>query len=191
MAGRKSLNRPQVVAGRVASRPGRQRPLVLGRQRCRPSRTRPSRAVAPCRRSAPKLDAAIADVGNLAKSIDAAKVGRTVDNVDRFAQGALYLGRKRPSWSGTLRGNGAQRGPRVGHPCHRRTDRDPEHPLEPPLRSPGCSSEIVRKNMPTAPAVLSVALNCDSKHGCTILPVGRKQTMPESANPRGHIEYFE
>ena len=24
-----------------------------------------------------------------------------------------------------------------------------------------------------------VALNCDSKHGCTILPVGRKQTMPE------------
>ncbi|MET0529000.1 MAG: MCE family protein, partial [Microvirga sp.] len=36
--------------------------------------------------TAPKFDAAIADVGNLAKSIDAAKVGRTVDNVDKFTQ---------------------------------------------------------------------------------------------------------
>jgi phospholipid/cholesterol/gamma-HCH transport system substrate-binding protein len=36
--------------------------------------------------SAPKLDAALSDVSNLAKAFDPAKVGRTVDNVDRFAQ---------------------------------------------------------------------------------------------------------
>ena len=36
--------------------------------------------------TAPKLDAAIGDIGNLAKAIDTAKVGRTVDNVDKFTQ---------------------------------------------------------------------------------------------------------
>ncbi len=36
--------------------------------------------------SAPKLDAALDSVGSLAKSFDTAKIGRTVDNVDRFAQ---------------------------------------------------------------------------------------------------------
>ena len=86
MAGRKSLNRPQVVAGRVASRPGRQRPLVLGTSAVPAFQNSTIARGCACRRSAPKLDAAIADVGNLAKSIDAAKVGRTVDNVDRFAQ---------------------------------------------------------------------------------------------------------
>ena len=36
--------------------------------------------------SAPKLDAALTDVSNLAKAFDPAKVGRVVDNADRFAQ---------------------------------------------------------------------------------------------------------
>lgn len=36
--------------------------------------------------SAPKLEMALTDIGRLTKSIDAEKVGRTVDNVDRFAQ---------------------------------------------------------------------------------------------------------
>jgi phospholipid/cholesterol/gamma-HCH transport system substrate-binding protein len=36
--------------------------------------------------SAPRLEAALTDVSNLAKAFDATKVGRTVDNVDRFAQ---------------------------------------------------------------------------------------------------------
>jgi phospholipid/cholesterol/gamma-HCH transport system substrate-binding protein len=35
--------------------------------------------------AAPKLDAALADVSGLAKAFDPAKVGRVVDNVDRFA----------------------------------------------------------------------------------------------------------
>lgn len=36
--------------------------------------------------TAPKLDAAVTDVSNLAKAFDPAKVGRTIDNVDVFAQ---------------------------------------------------------------------------------------------------------
>jgi phospholipid/cholesterol/gamma-HCH transport system substrate-binding protein len=36
--------------------------------------------------SAPKFDAALTDVSNLAKAFDPAKVGRVVDNADRFAQ---------------------------------------------------------------------------------------------------------
>jgi phospholipid/cholesterol/gamma-HCH transport system substrate-binding protein len=36
--------------------------------------------------SAPKLDSTLTDVSNLAKAFDAQKVGRTVDNVDKFAQ---------------------------------------------------------------------------------------------------------
>jgi phospholipid/cholesterol/gamma-HCH transport system substrate-binding protein len=36
--------------------------------------------------SAPKLDSALTDVSNLAKAFDPAKVGRVVDNADRFAQ---------------------------------------------------------------------------------------------------------
>jgi phospholipid/cholesterol/gamma-HCH transport system substrate-binding protein len=35
---------------------------------------------------APKLDAALTEVGNLAKAIDAAKVNRTLENADKFAQ---------------------------------------------------------------------------------------------------------
>lgn len=36
--------------------------------------------------TAPRLNAAIADVSNLAKAVDPAKVGRTVDNIDSFVQ---------------------------------------------------------------------------------------------------------
>jgi len=36
--------------------------------------------------SAPKLDAALTEITNLTKAIDSAKVGRTVDNIDTFAQ---------------------------------------------------------------------------------------------------------
>jgi phospholipid/cholesterol/gamma-HCH transport system substrate-binding protein len=36
--------------------------------------------------SAPKLDAALVDASNLAKAFDPAKIGRVVDNADRFAQ---------------------------------------------------------------------------------------------------------
>jgi phospholipid/cholesterol/gamma-HCH transport system substrate-binding protein len=36
--------------------------------------------------SAPKLDAVLGDVGRVAQAFDPEKVGRTVDNVDRFAQ---------------------------------------------------------------------------------------------------------
>jgi len=36
--------------------------------------------------TAPKLDAALTDVGRVARAFDPEKVGRTVDNVDRFAQ---------------------------------------------------------------------------------------------------------
>jgi phospholipid/cholesterol/gamma-HCH transport system substrate-binding protein len=36
--------------------------------------------------AAPKLDAALADIGEVAKAIDATKLGRTIDNVDRFAE---------------------------------------------------------------------------------------------------------
>jgi phospholipid/cholesterol/gamma-HCH transport system substrate-binding protein len=35
--------------------------------------------------TAPKLDQALADIGNLARSVDTEKIGRTVDNIDRFA----------------------------------------------------------------------------------------------------------
>jgi phospholipid/cholesterol/gamma-HCH transport system substrate-binding protein len=35
--------------------------------------------------TAPKLDAALTDVGNVARAFDPAKVGRVVDNVDKFA----------------------------------------------------------------------------------------------------------
>ena len=43
--------------------------------------------------SAPKLDSALTDVGNLARAFDPAKVGRSVDNIDRFAQA---LGNRSP-----------------------------------------------------------------------------------------------
>jgi len=33
--------------------------------------------------TAPKLDAAVTDIGNIARTIDPAKVGRTIDNIDR------------------------------------------------------------------------------------------------------------
>jgi phospholipid/cholesterol/gamma-HCH transport system substrate-binding protein len=36
--------------------------------------------------AAPKLDAALTDVSNLSKAFDPAKIGRVVDNADRFAQ---------------------------------------------------------------------------------------------------------
>ena len=36
--------------------------------------------------TAPKLDTALTDLGNVVKAVDPAKVSRTVDNVDRFAQ---------------------------------------------------------------------------------------------------------
>jgi phospholipid/cholesterol/gamma-HCH transport system substrate-binding protein len=36
--------------------------------------------------TAPKLDAAIADISNLTRAVDPSKVGRTIDNVDRFAE---------------------------------------------------------------------------------------------------------
>lgn len=36
--------------------------------------------------AAPKLDTALADVSNVAKAVDPEKLGRTIDNVDRFAQ---------------------------------------------------------------------------------------------------------
>jgi phospholipid/cholesterol/gamma-HCH transport system substrate-binding protein len=36
--------------------------------------------------SAPKLDTVLVDVGALAKAVDPQKVGRTVDNADKFAQ---------------------------------------------------------------------------------------------------------
>jgi phospholipid/cholesterol/gamma-HCH transport system substrate-binding protein len=36
--------------------------------------------------AAPKLDTALTDIGGVAKAIDSEKLGRTIDNVDRFAQ---------------------------------------------------------------------------------------------------------
>lgn len=36
--------------------------------------------------SAPRLDAALAEIGKVAKALDSEKLGRTIDNVDRFAQ---------------------------------------------------------------------------------------------------------
>jgi len=36
--------------------------------------------------TAPKLDSALTDVANLAKAFDSTKIGRTVDNADKFAQ---------------------------------------------------------------------------------------------------------
>lgn len=36
--------------------------------------------------SAPKLDSALTDVSNLAKAFDPAKVGRSIDNIDKFTQ---------------------------------------------------------------------------------------------------------
>jgi phospholipid/cholesterol/gamma-HCH transport system substrate-binding protein len=45
--------------------------------------------------TAPKLDAAVADIGNLAKAIDPGKVSRTVDNVDQFAETLRSVDRDR------------------------------------------------------------------------------------------------
>lgn len=42
-----------------------------------------SSLVARLNETAPKLDAAVGDIGNIARSIDPAKVGRTVDNIDQ------------------------------------------------------------------------------------------------------------
>ncbi|GEO12333.1 MlaD family protein [Microvirga aerophila] len=42
--------------------------------------------VASLNQSAPKLDTALTEIGEVAKAIDPAKIGRTVDNVDTFTQ---------------------------------------------------------------------------------------------------------
>jgi phospholipid/cholesterol/gamma-HCH transport system substrate-binding protein len=42
--------------------------------------------VARLNETAPKLDSAVGDISNIAKAIDPAKVGRTVDNIDTFTQ---------------------------------------------------------------------------------------------------------
>jgi phospholipid/cholesterol/gamma-HCH transport system substrate-binding protein len=49
--------------------------------------------------TAPKLDAAISDVGNLAKAVDPQKIGRTVDNANKFAQA---LGNSSQDWEKTV-----------------------------------------------------------------------------------------
>lgn len=49
--------------------------------------------------SAPKLDSALIEIGNIAKAIDPAKVGRTLDNIDTFSQ---TLSRRSPDIDKTI-----------------------------------------------------------------------------------------
>jgi phospholipid/cholesterol/gamma-HCH transport system substrate-binding protein len=45
--------------------------------------------------TAPKLDAAVTDIGNVARAVDPAKIGRSVDNVDKFAEALAAVDRER------------------------------------------------------------------------------------------------
>jgi phospholipid/cholesterol/gamma-HCH transport system substrate-binding protein len=45
--------------------------------------------------AAPKLDTALTDVGNVVKAVDPAKLGRTIDNVERFSAGLEAVDAKR------------------------------------------------------------------------------------------------
>lgn len=49
--------------------------------------------------TAPKLDQALTEIANLTRAVDSAKIGRTVDNIDRFSQA---LGRSAPSFDRTV-----------------------------------------------------------------------------------------
>jgi phospholipid/cholesterol/gamma-HCH transport system substrate-binding protein len=54
-----------------------------------------ARLIGQLNETAPKLDAAIADIGNVAKAVDPEKIGRSVDNIDRFSEALAAVDRER------------------------------------------------------------------------------------------------